>query len=82
MNNLIAGAAFRALLMIGGSYLSAKGIATQAEVNSAGDLLQQIGGAAVALGTAAYSIYTRTTAKQVQMTNSLPKVVSKAVAKK
>lgn len=82
MNNLILGSAFRAIVMIGGTYLSAKGIATQGEVSNAADIAVQVVSQGAALAAAGYSIWTRFTAQQVKMTNSLPKVVSPAVAKK
>lgn len=82
MNNLIAGAAVRALIMIGSSFVVGMGWATANEVSGITDQLSTVGAGLLALGTAAYSIYTRTTTKQVQMTNKIPAVVQPAVAKK
>lgn len=82
MNNLIAGAAVRALIMIGSSFVVGKGWATANEVSGLTDQISTVGAGLVALGTAAYSIYTRTTSKQVKMTNSIPAVTIPAVAKK
>lgn len=82
MNQLLLTSFLRGAVMIGSGIVVGKGWATGDEVNSAVDSITTIGSAAIGLGTLAYSVYTRTTAKQIKMTNSLPKVVSPAVAKK
>lgn len=82
MNNLILTSALRAITMIGSSIIVGKGIATSGEVSDAVTNLTTAGSALIALGTASYSVWTRFTANQVKMTNSLPKVIQPAVAKK
>lgn len=82
MNNLILASALRAITMIGSSILVGKGLATSAEVSDAVTNGTTAISALIAVGTAAYSVWTRFTAQQVKMTNSISTVVQPAVAKK
>lgn len=69
MNNLIIGAAIRGLTVALSGFFVGKGYVT-------GDEFQTIVGSITAIGGLAYSIYTRTTNKQIADTASLPKVAA------
>lgn len=82
MNNLIWGAVLRSLVTVAGTAATATGVATSGEVSSIVTNGTTLLGAVSTLVAVGWGIWTRTTTQQVKMTNSLPKVVTPAVAKK